>query len=320
MCFQDKLKSTQTIAYKTLYNAFNSGKRSHIYLISGDSHSPLKETALFIAKSFLCEQDVLACENCHTCKSIDNKSYPDFKFINEEGNDILKDDIISLQEEFALTALAGKAKVYIIHLIENGGAFAMNKLLKFIEEPSEDVYGILTTKNISKVLPTIISRCQVIKLIDIDKNDLKNDYIKEGIPNDDAYILSQCESNLEKGIELYKDEKYSKIRNNVLDSFDLIINKKDDLLYYAQRSIYPMIDKKNNESIKIYLDMLNAYLLDYLLDSKNITFNTKLDINDKEYLENVISKIMITRSKLDGFLNDSLLLDRLFIDIIKKER
>ena len=73
-------------------------------------------------------------------------------------------------------------KVYadIIHLIEKATIGAMNSLLKFLEEPVDDVVAIITTQNISKVLATIISRCQLIRLKDYSSYDLENLLINNG--------------------------------------------------------------------------------------------------------------------------------------------
>ena len=69
--------------------------------------------------------------------------------------------IEKIQETFKKSSLEGKAKIYIIENIEYSTKEAMNTLLKMLEEPNEGIYALFTAKNINRVLPTIISRCQV---------------------------------------------------------------------------------------------------------------------------------------------------------------
>ena len=116
----EMLEKFQEIAFKTFYNAFTNKQTSHAYLISGTKGTPLKETAVFLAQSFVCEDaNPLACEECITCIRLKNGSYTDFEFINPDGGSITKDAIEKLQDSFSRTAMEAKGKkIYIIHLIE----------------------------------------------------------------------------------------------------------------------------------------------------------------------------------------------------------
>ena len=72
-------------------------------------------------------------------------------------------------------------RVYILNLIENTTIEAINSILKFLEEPGQKVYAFLTTNNENAILPTIISRCQVLRLKLIDKKTVINTAIDEGV-------------------------------------------------------------------------------------------------------------------------------------------
>ena len=87
------------------------------------------------------------------------------------------------------SSVENNGKVYILKNIDNATTQAMNSLLKFLEEPVEEVYAILTTKNINKVLPTIQSRCQVIKLLPESKHSLELKLKNEGVDEEDSLVL-----------------------------------------------------------------------------------------------------------------------------------
>ncbi len=126
------------------------------------------------------------------------KSYVDLAEINGYINGIKKQDILNIQNRFANTPFEkSKKRFYVIQGIEVTNNEAMNSLLKYIEEPQEDVYCVLTTRNIAKVLPTIKSRCHVIYLkseTELVKQELK----KLNFDEDKANYIYQSYFNIEE--------------------------------------------------------------------------------------------------------------------------
>ena len=168
------LKKHQPIIYQTFLNSFNAKKLSHAYLISGNPGTPLLEVAKYFAKSILCDDpDPLACNSCITCLRIDDENYPDFIVIDGSKGRIKKEEVNDIETQFEKTAFESKGiMVYILHLVENMTVEAINSILKFLEEPGSEIYAFLTTNNETGILPTIISRCQVLRLKQIDRQDV----------------------------------------------------------------------------------------------------------------------------------------------------
>ena len=170
------LKEKQEVVYKTLKNSFKNNKTSHAYLISGAKGLPILQVAIFMAKSLICnhkDEDGFACLNCIHCKKVDDNSYADLKIIS--GEQLKTNEVMSLQEEFNKSPLEdGNVKVYIIDLIEKAPIASLNKLLKFIEEPSSNIVALFTTNSVDSILQTIVSRCQIIKLKELYSDDLVN--------------------------------------------------------------------------------------------------------------------------------------------------
>ena len=137
------LEKYQPVIYKTFINAKNENKLSHAYLLSGSIGMPLKETALFLAKSLLCDDpQPLACEKCITCLRVDEGNYPDVIIFDGTEGRIKKDDVQKIIGSFDKSALEDKGiMIYVIHLVENMTSVAVNALLKFLEEPGRNIFA-----------------------------------------------------------------------------------------------------------------------------------------------------------------------------------
>jgi len=166
------LSAQQPTLVRQFANAFKDGHLSHSYLLSGDQGSPLLEIAKYLAKSLVCAHpSPLADNTCWSCLRIDDGNYADIQIFDGQTETIKKEAIQALESNFEQTPVetAGKL-IYIIHLVENVTPEAVNSLLKFLEEPHQEVYAFLTTENEEKVLPTIISRTQRLRVLPIDRS------------------------------------------------------------------------------------------------------------------------------------------------------
>ncbi len=316
------LKANQEIAYKTFHNAFSRKQTSHAYLISGSRGMPLKETALFLAQSFVCEDpNPLACEECLTCERMKNGSYADFEFINQDGGNINKDAIESLQAAFSRTALEPKGiRIYVIHLIENANTVAVNRLLKFLEEPSDNIIGILTTENIAKVLPTIVSRCQLVRLKGLSKERLISELIETGLSSIDAKILATFNNSVEEVTELLENSSYNTIKDLAHETFMKLFTSPLEIHYFVQQEIEPKLNSRDD--CALYLEILEIYLRELLWGHIDEFLESPFEPNSLaiKYIEvdDAVLQVMLARGKIDYNVNGPLLLDQLFYKIVKK--
>ena len=320
---KDLLIKTQRVAFQTLANGFKSNRISHAYLISGSNEASLRQMAIYLAKSVVCEKlEPLACEECINCLRIEEKNYPDYVFIDGSSESIKKQQIEDLQEAFSKVTLEvnGK-KIYIIHLIEKATLGAVNSLLKFLEEPIDDVVAIITTQNISKVLATIISRCQLIRLKDYNSYDLENLLIHEGFDAEDAYLVSKMFNNLDDAKEYLSNNEYLQIKDASLETMHEIVLNHDPILYNMQNT-YKLLTSK--EKAYKYLEIIILFLKDVInyQNGQDIHF-----VNHKNDLEKLSKKIknineslkllMINQGYLSTNVNVNLLLDSLFYKFMK---
>ncbi|MFX3864258.1 DNA polymerase III subunit delta', partial [Streptococcus suis] len=92
----------------------------------------------------------------------DSGNHPDVHWIEPDGQSIKKGQIEALQEEFSKTGVESNQKLYIIRHADKMTNNAANSLLKFLEEPHRGTTAVLLTEQYHRMLPTIISRCQVL--------------------------------------------------------------------------------------------------------------------------------------------------------------
>lgn len=252
----------------------------------------------------------LACEDCINCIRVKDGTYADLIVIDGEKETIKKDMIDSLQEEFMKTALEEKGlKVYIIHLVEKATSSAINGLLKFLEEPSSDVVAILTCENITKVLPTIISRCQLLRLKTTSKEGLVNELVNDGVGKEDAKVLVNFFNDKEEILNILEDESYQEIKDLAFEAF-LNFKNDSDFIYFMQRSVASKVNKK--EQFTLFLGILELLFKDSLLDNLSIFENEELKLNyEKQEIEKFVYSIIMCREKIDLNANIALLIDDL---------
>src|SRR5574344_257358 len=192
MKFSAYLEQKQPYVWKTFLQEKQEGHFGHAFLLSGEAGTPLKETAFFLAKSLICDKpDPLACEECRTCNRIEHGNYSDLLFLDGSDGSIKKEDVEEVVGSFTKTAVEDKGvMIYIIHLVENMTVEAVNALLKFLEEPSTRTYAFLTTENEARILPTIVSRCETMRLLLRPRQEVIEEAVNEGVDLADAEILS----------------------------------------------------------------------------------------------------------------------------------
>ncbi len=147
----------------TLKNAIKSGKLAHAYLFCGPRGVGKTTCARIFARTINCRNltaDGEACGECESCRSFnEQRSYNIFELDAASNNSV--DDIRQLIDQTRIPPQTGRYKVFIIDEVHMLSASAFNAFLKTLEEPPANVIFILATTEKHKLLPTIISRCQI---------------------------------------------------------------------------------------------------------------------------------------------------------------
>lgn len=216
---QDSLLKYEPKLAKLFLNSRKKDRLAGAYLLHGPRNAPLKEIAMYLAESFGCEKALLACRECPSCKRFEEGIHPDFILIDGETTMIKKADIDNLEEKLSKTSLEkGHRPCYVIHRIENTNSTSCNALLKFLEEPKDGRVAILTSYNLDRVLPTILSRCVTVRVDPIDPKAFQQELLemtfqKEGgkkkysLDEGSAYILSKLYSDADEVRDLLLQDK-----------------------------------------------------------------------------------------------------------------
>ena len=328
------LEKYQPIVYQTFVNSLKKNTLSHAYLLVGSPGTPLYDVAKYLAKSILCDNhSPLACNNCITCLRFDSDNYPDVIKLDGSKATIGKDDIINIETRFEKTALESKnIMIYIINLVENMTVQAVNSMLKFLEEPDSPVYAFLTTNNENNVLPTILSRCQILHLKTIDRKQIIQEAIDLNINHDDAELLSYFYNDAELIFDVlnpkeenknYKED-YLKSKNAFVELLSALNEDTKEAIYYTDKEIVPMI--KSKESMRFFIDMLVQAFEDLIniKSYRDITLQSYATILNAlaiklPHINESLLEIMRQRNLVNLNINNSLQLDHLIIYITKEK-
>lgn len=258
-----------------------NNKVSHAYLIElNDYDEDMKYIYDFI-KMILCniEYSDLNIEN-NIIKLIDDDNYPDIKIIEPEGSTIKKSQMIDLQKDYSNKSLLDGRRIYVVKEADKLNPASANTILKFLEEPEEDIIAILLTTNRYKILETILSRCQILT---IKENSMP-------IIEDDIYDLLKC---VLMPSEFYI--KYSNIVNDIIPDKDIVKHKLSEIeniivLYLEGKYNDKEIDEK---LVKLFKNIDNKKLLNSLSIIEEEVKKLEFNVNYKLWLDSLFSKLTI---------------------------
>src|SRR5690606_20412396 len=160
----------------TLKNAILNNQLAQAFLFCGPRGVGKTTCARILAKTINCENitaDVQACGECESCKSFQNGNSFSIHELDAASNNSV-DDIRSLIDQVRIPPQTGKFKIYIIDEVHMLSQQAFNAFLKTLEEPPAYAIFILATTEKHKILPTILSRCQIFDFNRIKVEDMAN--------------------------------------------------------------------------------------------------------------------------------------------------
>lgn len=291
----EQLRENQQLFYEQAIVPLNSGKINHAYLIeTNNNEDDLVDTYLneFYKQLFICglnESNEVDISKEKLINLLENKSYPDLLEIKPENNVIKKEQLLEMMEKFSNKSVYGTYQIYVIHHAEMLNLSSANTILKFLEEPENNIIAVLLSTHRYKVLPTILSRCTVMTLkqeksnmIDVNDNQILIKLLNNLLIDTEPLIIlfNDYYESLFQTKELSLDtlKKISKILQYYIQTNDLsslsIESSDINLNKFQLLEIVSIIDEfsvklQYNVNIKLWLDSL----LIKLTEVKNEIFN-----------------------------------------------
>ncbi len=255
---------------------------SHAYLLNVNSLDSAFVYAKEFAKRIILENikdDSFEYEDINY--KIDHDEFDDLYVVNPDTIGINNEEINKLFSYMETKSLRENGRrVYIIYGFERLSTLISNKILKFLEEPQDNIYAILLTENFEKILSTIVSRCQVMnftfptKDIDTNKINLMKDFL--------SGVIKKKKKMIAYEFEFFKDSFTNRI--DFYDNFELL----EKIISETINSIYDNVT--NNEYV---LSDLNDYSIKSLINILNITNKLKCLIKNNINLNLLLDRYII---------------------------
>ncbi|WP_411954399.1 DNA polymerase III subunit delta' [Alkalibacillus sp. S2W] len=265
-----QLQEVQPVATRMLQNSIVKNRMAHAYLFHGPKGTGKQNASLLFAMRSFCEEAVEEssepCGECRSCKRIKSGNHPDVHWLEPEGQSIKKEQIEFLQKEFTYTGLESNQKVYILSETDKMTTNAANRLLKFLEEPSQQTVAILMTENVGSVLNTILSRCQRIQFHALNQNDLTQQFIEQGLPESTAQIYAALNFDLNEALTYEEDSWFAEARKIVIQLIDKVMNPKEEGYLFLHQVWLQHFQERHHHELGIdllilwYQDIISYHL------------------------------------------------------------
>jgi len=216
----------QELAKRVLLRAVRTGNPGHAYLFLGPEGSGKFTTALEFAKSLNCESptDRGSCGKCPLCHSLEHGNAPDVRVWSPDGHITKISQMRDLIAEASFRPLRGKWLVSIIEQADTLNEEAANCILKIVEEPPEYLVNILIYRNAASILPTIRSRCQLVRFTSVNADVLAG-YLSQllDIGRDKARFLATYSQGCPGiAMRLAQDTEFQRRRDSVVSLVDVV--------------------------------------------------------------------------------------------------
>ena len=323
--FADVVGHHDIIQY--MKTAVEQKKVSHAYILNGERGSGKKLLARLFAMTLQCESGQSEpCGKCRSCKQVESGNHPDIiTLTHEKPGSISVDDVREqINGDIQIKPYAGPYKIYIIPGADMMTPQAQNALLKTIEEPPEYAVIFLLTENAESLLPTIRSRCVMLKLRNV-KNTLIKKYLMEQmqIPDYQAEVCAAfAQGNMGRAIMLATSDHFYEIKEEAIQLLKYIGEMELHEIVSAIKEI-----NKYKLEVTDYLDIITIWYRDILIykatkDVDKVVFSDQLKfIKEKaakssyEGIELILESIEKAKTRLRANVKFDLVMELLLLTI-----
>lgn len=290
----------QSLLIDQLKTMLSSGRIAHSYIFTGPAGVGKKAISNIFAKALVCQKNRQEpCDICQSCRQFESGNHPDiFRVVSDKktiGVDIIRD----MESDIKVKPFQGNRKIYIIDKADTMTPQAQNALLKTLEEPPGYAVILLLADNISSLLPTVLSRCQRIKIPRLSPLHIASIIENRlGIPREQALVFAKLSEGLPgKALELAGSQEYQQLREDVLRLIEKLANAN-----VLEAMEYVRFFEERKDRLDDVLDLLELWLRDILVYSENGDSGLLINM-DKISLLKSLSKTFTTKAIRDMIEN-----------------
>ena len=319
----DRFIKTQSRVVHLFQNTIKKNRLVHTYLFEGARGTSKLEAAYYLSAMILCQNENPPCLDCEACLKVINRNHPNIFYISPTNDMIKKEQITQLEHEFSLTPLGEKKRIFIIDGIDKCNVQSANSLLKFLEDAKSDCYGILITENIGNVLPTIVSRSQVISFKKVSQDVISQELIDDGIDREVSFVVSKLTNNVEEAKKLISEGVVLDLINATKEIGESLVKHNNPYLVFIDK--VTSIIKGQKEYNSLFIDIFVIYLYDLLYYAMNksdmIIFKKEMEkLSDeigRDYLQysKGIEVLLKYNERLKYNINIDLMYAQMFIEL-----
>lgn len=248
---------------ESLKTAVKNNLVFHSYLFEGPKSIGKEKLAKVFAKTLLCQRGgETPCNTCPSCMKIESGNHPDFYMEYPDDDSFKKEQIEEILRTIRKVPLESKRKVYILDDADKMTQQAQNSFLKTLEEPPGYAVIILLATNGYSLLPTITSRCQIVKFNSIERHVIENVLVdKFNKSREQArFIASFSNGIIGRAIELAESDDFKKLRDETIEKLQIVMNG-DKLKAFTVSEFF----EQNKEKIEEIMDIILLWYRDLLI-------------------------------------------------------
>ena len=265
-----------------LMRSVQAGRIVHALLFVGPHGSGKRTVARLFAQAMVCTGEHRPCGVCPACKRFLNGTHPDVHWVRPEKKSIGVDEVRELIDALALRPYEGGRHIVLIEQAEKLTPQAQNALLKTLESPTGEAMFFLITDAPGAILPTILSRCQAVRLSDLSVEACAQVLQERGIaPGRARELAGMAQGSVGRALEIDGDAEYGALRERVLASLEALKDRAS-----VAGAAAPLQEDKGGEGA--VLDIMELWARDLMA----------VQSGAQPYQSGAIERLQ--RSRLDG--------------------
>jgi len=311
-----------------------TNRLAHAYLFNGADGTGRQQVARTVAMRLFCQHvtaEGLPCGVCAECHRIMAGDHPDVVTVIPDGQRIKVDQVRYLKAEFTKSAVEGNQKIFIVDQVDRMTTSAANSLLKFIEEPVGNTVALLLTANKNLILPTILSRTQIVDFLRASPQALTDALAKADVAPSQRYLLTTLTESVSAAQELTTDDWLKTAQTAVGQWFAACCAGDERAFVRVQTDLVPLASNRDRQGV--VLDMLVQAWHDALrqqtaaVDQDALAYPQVAKASQQvaqrlsiDQLVAIMTLTLATRSQLAGNINFQAILEALTLQILAQMR